>query len=73
MDIVDIWVDGFIRKSNVEDLQELPVYIIKAEIAEMKAMIMDEEVRLAGGSEFAAENIKNIKKYISVLKEVLKV
>ena len=72
MEMVDIWIDSLIRKFQVQDLQELPVYVVKAEIAEMKAMIMDEEVRLAGGSEFAEENIRVIKEYISVLKKVLR-
>jgi hypothetical protein len=69
--IVDVWVEDLIRKHNVQDLQELPVYIIKGEIYEMKGTLMNEEAFLAGGSRHAKENIKNIKKFIKILKEVL--
>jgi hypothetical protein len=34
-------------------------------------MLMNEELFLAGGSPHAKENIKNIKAYIKILKEVL--
>jgi hypothetical protein len=71
MDIVDFWVDSLLKKYNVEDLYQLPVYAVKGEIYEMKGTLMNEEAFLAGGSEHAKENIENIKKYISVLKEVL--
>jgi hypothetical protein len=69
--IVDVWVEDLIRRHNVQDLQELPVYIIKGEIHEMKGTLMNEEAFLAGGLPHAKENIKNIKKFIKILKEVL--
>ena len=69
--IVDVWVEDLIRKHNVQDLQELPVYVIKTEIAEMQGTLANEETFLAGGSRHAKGNIKNIKKFIKILKGVL--
>jgi flavodoxin len=71
MDIVDIWIEALIREYSVDDMEELPVYIVKKEIYKMKDMLTQEEVFLVGGSAYAKENIKNIKKFIKVLMEVL--
>jgi hypothetical protein len=71
MDMVELWVEALIREHSVDDMEELPVYIVKKEIYKMKDMLTQEEVFLAGGSAYAKENIKNIKKFISILKGVL--
>jgi butyrate kinase len=71
MDMVDIWIEALIREYSVDDMEELSVYIVKKEIYKMKDMLTQEEVFLAGGSAYAKENIKNIKKFIKVLMEVL--
>ena len=73
MDIVDFWVDSLLKKYNVEDLYQLPVYAVKDEIYEMKGTLMNEKAFLAGGSEHAKENIENIKNYMSILKGLLKI
>jgi hypothetical protein len=72
MDIVEFWVDSLLKKHNVKDLYQLPIYAVKGEIYEMKGAARNEEVFLAGGSPHAKENIENIEKYISILKGVLK-
>jgi hypothetical protein len=72
MDIVNFWIDSLLKKHNLKDLYQLPVYAVKGEIYEMKGTLMNEEAFLAGGSPHAKENIENIKKYISILKGVLK-
>lgn len=71
MDMVNIWIDDLLKKSQVKELGDLSVHIIKAEIFEMNHMLINEELFLAGGSPHAKENIKNIKAYIKILKEVL--
>jgi hypothetical protein len=71
MDIVELWVEALVKKNKVDNLQDLPVYIVKGEIYQMKNTLMNEEAFLAGGFKYAKENIKNIKKYISILKGVL--
>jgi hypothetical protein len=71
MDMVNGWIDMLVRQHNVQQLQELPVYVVKGEIQEVKDAIENEKVFLAGGSSHAKENIKNMKAYIKVLKGVL--
>ena len=71
MDMVNGWIDMLVRQHNVQHLQELPVYVVKGEIQEVKDTIENEKVFLAGGSTHAKENIKNMKAYIKILKGVL--
>jgi hypothetical protein len=71
MNMVNAWIDLLVRLHNVQDLRELPVYVVKAQISELKDMIENEKVFLKGGSPHAKENIDNIKEYISILKKVL--
>jgi hypothetical protein len=71
MDMVNGWIDMLVRQHNVQHLQELPVYVVKGEIQEVKDTIENEKVFLAGGSPHAKENIKNMKAYIKILKGVL--
>jgi hypothetical protein len=71
MDMVNGWIDMLVRQHNVQHLQELPVYVVKGEIQEVKDTIENEKVFLKGGSPHAKENIKNMKAYIKILKGVL--
>jgi hypothetical protein len=71
MDMINAWIDMLVRQHHVQDLRELPVYVVKAEIAEVKDAVENEKVFLAGGSPQAKENIKNMKAYIKILKGVL--
>jgi hypothetical protein len=71
MDMVNAWIDMLVKQYNVQDLRELPVYVVKAEIAEVRDAVENEKVFLAGGSPQAKENIKNMKAYIKILKGVL--
>lgn len=72
MEMVDIWIDTILKDNNVKDLRDLPVRIIKNEISDYKGMLITEEAHYAAGSEFAQENMRNIKEYIKILKGVLK-
>jgi hypothetical protein len=69
--IVDIWLDNLLRACKVKDIQELPLYVIKSQIVEMKGTLENEKVFLAGGQMYSKENIKHIKRYIKVLKGAL--
>ena len=71
MDMINTWIDMLVRQHNVQDLRELPVYVVKAEIAEVRDAVENEKVFLKGGSPQAKENIKNMKAYIKILKGVL--
>jgi hypothetical protein len=69
--IVNFWIDSLLKKYNVKDLYELPVYAVKGEIWEMKGTLENEKAFLVGGSPHSKENIKNMKAYIKILKGVL--
>jgi hypothetical protein len=69
--IVDIWLDNLLRGCKVKDIQELPLYVIKSQILEMKGTLENEKAFLAGGQMYSRENIKHIKRYIKVLKGAL--
>jgi hypothetical protein len=69
--IVDIWLDNLLRACKVKDIQELPLYVIKSQILEMKGTLENEKAFLAGGQMYSRENIKHIKKYIKLLKGAL--
>jgi hypothetical protein len=71
MDMINTWIDILVRQHNVQDLHELPVYVVKGEIQEVKDAVENEKVFLKGGSPQAKENIKNMKAYIKILKGVL--
>ena len=69
--IVDIWIDTLLREHKVKDIQELPLYVIKSQILEMRGTLENEKAFLAGGQMYSRENIKHIKRYIKVLKGAL--
>ena len=69
--IVDIWLDSLLSEHKVKDIQELPLYVIKSQILEMKGTLENEKTFLAGGQMYSRENIKHIKRYIKVLKGAL--
>jgi hypothetical protein len=69
--IVDIWIDTLLKEHKVQDIQELPLYVIKSQIVEMKGTLENEKAFLAGGQMYSRENIKHIKRYIKVLKGAL--
>jgi hypothetical protein len=71
MDIVKLWIEALLKKHQVDDLHDLPVYVVKGEIWEMKGTLENEKVFLVGGSPHSKENIKNMKVYIKILKGVL--
>jgi hypothetical protein len=71
MDMINTWIDMLVKQYNVQDLRELPVYVVKAEIAEVRDAVENEKVFLKGGSPQAKENIKNMKAYIKILKGIL--
>ena len=69
--MINTWIDMLVKQYNVQDLRELPVYVVKAEIAEVRDAVENEKVFLKGGSPHAKENINNMKAYIKILKGIL--
>jgi hypothetical protein len=69
--IVDIWIGTLLKEHKVQDIQELPLYVIKSQILEMKGTLENEKAFLAGGQMYSKENIKHIKRYIKLLKGAL--